>query len=133
MAPLPSIFPLLFFLTFQTHIAFSALLLTLKHHHNYFHHQSPMIHANQTNCALFLGTWIPDDTEPLYQPSTCPIIDPQFNCKMYGRPDSDYLKYRWRPINCDLPRYTQNSILFKDCIFSLYSTFSLNGSLACFW
>nr|GMD73397.1 protein PMR5-like [Ipomoea batatas]GME12580.1 protein PMR5-like [Ipomoea batatas] len=24
---------------------------------------------------------------------------------MYGRPDTDYLKYRWKPANCDVPRF----------------------------
>lgn len=110
MALLPSkstpLFSLLFLVTLQCHVASSALLLSLKHHQNSIHHQRPMIHANQSNCALFVGTWVRDDTYPLYQPSSCPMIDPQFNCKMYGRPDSDYLKYRWRPLNCELPRYT---------------------------
>lgn len=63
-----------------------------------------MFQTNQTNCALFAGTWVRDDTYPLYQYANCPIIDAQFNCQMYGRPDSDYLKYRWSPINCELPR-----------------------------
>lgn len=95
----------LFILTLQCYIASSAILYSLKHHHNNLHHQRPMIHANQTTCALFVGTWVPDDTYPFYQSSNCPMIDPQFNCKMFGRPDSDYLRYRWRPLNCELPRF----------------------------
>lgn len=94
----------LFILTLQCYIASSAILYSLKHHHSNLHHQRPMIHANQTTCALFVGTWVPDDTYPFYQSSNCPMIDPQFNCKMFGRPDSDYLRYRWRPLNCELPR-----------------------------
>ncbi|CAK8565948.1 unnamed protein product [Lathyrus sativus] len=106
MLTLSSLFYLLFFtLTLQWHIASSAILYSLKHHHNNPHHQRPMIHANQTNCALFVGTWIPDDTYPFYQSLNCPMIDPQFNCKMFGRPDTNYLKYRWRPLNCELPRF----------------------------
>lgn len=106
---LPSLSALLLLVSLQCHVASSALLYSLKHHHNSIHHQRPMIHANQTNCAMFVGTWVHDDTYPLYQSSSCPIIDPQFNCKMFGRPDSDYLKYRWRPLNCELPRYTETS------------------------
>ncbi|KAE9594182.1 hypothetical protein Lal_00001399 [Lupinus albus] len=95
----------LFLVSLQCHVASSALILSLRHHHNQLHHQRPMIHSNQTNCALFMGTWVRDDTYPLYQSSSCPIIDPEFNCQMYGRPDSSYLKYRWRPLNCELPRF----------------------------
>lgn len=90
----------------QSHIASSALIMSLKKHHSNSKHprRSPMFQTNQTNCALFAGTWVRDDTYPLYQYANCPIIDAQFNCQMYGRPDSDYLKYRWSPINCELPR-----------------------------
>ncbi|XP_019420089.1 PREDICTED: protein PMR5-like isoform X2 [Lupinus angustifolius] len=95
----------LFLVSLQCHVASSALILSLRHHHSQLLHQRPMIHSNQTNCALFMGTWVRDDTYPLYQSSSCPIIDPEFNCQMYGRPDSNYLKYRWRPLNCELPRF----------------------------
>ncbi|KAF7816118.1 protein PMR5 [Senna tora] len=72
-----------------------------------------MIHTNESTCALFVGTWVRDETYPLYQSSHCPIIDPEFNCQMYGRPDSDYLKYRWRPLNCELPRFNGVEFLLK--------------------
>ncbi|KAA8543718.1 hypothetical protein F0562_022105 [Nyssa sinensis] len=32
---------------------------------------------------------------------------------MYGRPDSDYLKYRWKPANCELPRFNGLDFLLK--------------------
>lgn len=84
----------------------SAVIMSMRNHHNTHHHSSgPMIHTNQTTCAMFAGTWVQDDSYPMYQSSECPlIIDPEFNCQMYGRPDSEYLKYRWRPLNCELPR-----------------------------
>ncbi|KAM1341543.1 hypothetical protein PS1_005900 [Malus domestica] len=96
----------------------SAIIYSMKnhhHHHNFHHHRTaPMFQTNQSNCALFEGTWVQDDSYPMYQSSQCPlIIDPEFNCQMYGRPDSDYLKYRWRPLNCELPRFNGAEFLLK--------------------
>ncbi|MQL91832.1 hypothetical protein Taro_024455 [Colocasia esculenta] len=60
--------------------------------------------ANQSMCDIFTGSWVRDDSYPLY-PSGCPAIDPQFNCQLFGRPDTDYQRYKWRPNSCDLPRF----------------------------
>ncbi|GJX34700.1 protein PMR5 [Tanacetum coccineum] len=60
-----------------------------------------------------MGSWVHDETYPIYQASSCPLIDPEFNCQMYGRPDSDYLKYRWKPANCELPRFNGLDFLTK--------------------
>lgn len=75
-----------------------------KNNHNHNHHSRPILQANNSQCSLFMGSWVHDDSYPVYESSACPVIDPDFNCQMYGRPDSDYLKYRWRPANCELPR-----------------------------
>lgn len=81
-------------------VLFPALISGLGHQH-----QMPIVRANWTNCNLFEGSWVPDKTYPVYKSSHCPIIDPEFNCQMYGRPDSGYQRYRWRPLNCELPRF----------------------------
>ncbi|KAL8140931.1 hypothetical protein V2J09_006952 [Rumex salicifolius] len=65
----------------------------------------PSLQPNQTQCNLFMGSWVFDETYPIYEASGCPIIDPEFNCRLYGRPDSGYLKYRWKPAGCELPRF----------------------------
>uniref|UniRef100_A0A5B6YZU4 Uncharacterized protein n=1 Tax=Davidia involucrata TaxID=16924 RepID=A0A5B6YZU4_DAVIN len=98
----------------QSHIASSVSLVGLKNHQNrYPHPTTPMLQTNQSSCALFMGSWVRDETYPIYQSSACPIIDAEFNCQMYGRPDSDYLKYRWRPVNCELPRFNGLDFLLK--------------------
>ncbi|GER35638.1 trichome birefringence-like [Striga asiatica] len=75
-----------------------------KHNTNNGYHSRPIVRGNES--CLFVGSWVPDqNTTPLYDFSSCPIIDPQFNCQMYGRPDTDYLKYRWQPSNCQIPRF----------------------------
>ncbi|XAR59235.1 hypothetical protein NMG60_11014959 [Bertholletia excelsa] len=58
-----------------------------------------------SGCNLFQGRWVVDDSYPFYESSGCPFIDPEFDCQKYGRPDTGYLKYSWRPDSCDLPRF----------------------------
>ena len=55
-------------------------------------------------CDLYNGSWVRDESYPLYLPNSCPFIDGGFNCQENGRPDQDYLKWRWEPSECDIPR-----------------------------
>ncbi|KAH9683723.1 protein trichome birefringence-like 4 [Citrus sinensis] len=64
-----------------------------------------------SSCDIFNGKWVADNSEPLYKPGSCPFIDEAFNCFKNGRPDSDYLKYKWRPIGCQLPRFDGGKML----------------------
>nr|CAD1828814.1 unnamed protein product [Ananas comosus var. bracteatus] len=64
-------------------------------------------------CDVFSGSWVRDDSYPLYQSLSCPVVDAEFNCQLYGRPDTDYLRYRWRPANCELPRFDGVDLLTR--------------------
>ncbi|URE17330.1 hypothetical protein MUK42_12596 [Musa troglodytarum] len=57
------------------------------------------------NCDLSKGEWVRDPDAPYYTNKTCFTIQEHQNCMKYGRPDLDFLKWRWQPEGCDLPRF----------------------------
>ncbi|XP_065876080.1 protein trichome berefringence-like 7 [Euphorbia lathyris] len=62
-------------------------------------------------CNVFDGIWVVDDGYPLYNASECPFAERGFNCLGNGRKDGDYLKWRWKPDNCSIPRLDVHTIL----------------------
>ncbi|KAI3918971.1 hypothetical protein MKW98_017419, partial [Papaver atlanticum] len=61
---------------------------------------------NLKSCDIFNGRWVLDDSKQnpaAYEPGSCPFLDDAFNCFKNGRPDSDYLKLRWKPHGCQIP------------------------------
>ncbi|CAL5019360.1 unnamed protein product [Urochloa decumbens] len=56
-------------------------------------------------CDQTRGQWVPDDEAPYYTNLTCPFIDDLQNCMKFGKPSLDFMRWRWQPDGCDLPRF----------------------------
>lgn len=64
-----------------------------------------------STCDYTTGEWIQDKRGPLYNDSNCGTIKEGQNCMSHGRPDMDYLYWRWKPKQCKLPRFNPQSFL----------------------
>ncbi|KAG8366092.1 hypothetical protein BUALT_Bualt17G0040000 [Buddleja alternifolia] len=62
-------------------------------------------------CDIYNGRWVRDDTKPYYPPGSCPYIDRDFDCHLNGRPDNEYVKWRWQPYDCDIPTLNMTDFL----------------------
>ncbi|KAF3443945.1 hypothetical protein FNV43_RR13635 [Rhamnella rubrinervis] len=78
------------------------------------HILNPMINFGNS-CNIFRGKWIyyPNGANS-YTNLTCSEIFDQQNCMKFGRPDSEYLKWRWKPTNCELPLF--NPVQFLELV-----------------
>ncbi|XAR71335.1 hypothetical protein NMG60_11028543 [Bertholletia excelsa] len=61
--------------------------------------------TNGTNCDIFTGEWVPNPEAPYYTNRTCDAIHDHQNCMKYGRPDTGFTKWRWKPERCELPLF----------------------------
>ncbi|ESW14238.1 hypothetical protein PHAVU_008G264500 [Phaseolus vulgaris] len=86
------------------------LILLFIHMPQSGHHKEPRATATR-DCDFSQGNWIADESYPLYNSSDCPFILNQFDCITNGRPDKNYVKYRWHPNNCNLPRFNGEDLL----------------------
>lgn len=60
--------------------------------------------SSYEECDIFNGRWVKDDTKPYYKAGSCPYIDRDFDCHLNKRPDDGYVKWKWQPFGCDIPR-----------------------------
>ncbi|KDP22384.1 hypothetical protein JCGZ_26215 [Jatropha curcas] len=69
------------------------------------------IHSADSGCDLYHGSWFFDSVGPLYTNNTCPVLTQMQNCQGNGRPDKEYENWRWKPTQCELPRFEAKKFL----------------------
>lgn len=72
------------------------------------------------DCDLGKGSWVYDENYPLYTNWSCPFIDEGFNCGGNGRPDNGYMKWRWQPQDCQIPRLNHLFITISKLVSLLF-------------
>lgn len=83
--------------------------LVLDHHNavNYTVSKGDEFVETVRSCDLYVGSWIKDDENyPIYKPGTCPYVDRAYDCQTNGREDDEYMKWRWKPDGCNIPRFS---------------------------
>uniref|UniRef100_A0A6N2LR24 Uncharacterized protein n=1 Tax=Salix viminalis TaxID=40686 RepID=A0A6N2LR24_SALVM len=88
--------------------------------------------AGLSSCDIFDGNWVLDDSDPVYQPGSCPFLDDAFNCFNNGRPDLDYLRYRWKPHGCHIPK-VKRQIHFVSFNFHMSCAFLYEDFPPCYY
>ncbi|RZC59043.1 hypothetical protein C5167_006349 [Papaver somniferum] len=52
---------------------------------------------SEEDCDLFEGEWVRDhDRNKYYSPGSCPYVEEAFACNSNGRPDDEFLHWRWQ-------------------------------------
>ncbi|KAL4373415.1 hypothetical protein HN51_007319 [Arachis hypogaea] len=65
----------------------------------------------EKSCDYSNGKWVRDKRGPLYNDTNCGMMKEGRNCITHGRPDSEYLYWRWKPSECNLPTFDPNIFL----------------------
>lgn len=77
--------------------------LYIHNQHNYNYEDPFITSSSSSKCDLFNGEWIPNMDAPYYTNETCWVIQEHQNCMKYGRPDTEFMKWKWKPDGCELP------------------------------
>ncbi|XP_066347824.1 protein trichome birefringence-like 6 isoform X2 [Miscanthus floridulus] len=78
---------------------------------------SKMDSTGSNTCDVYDGSWVFDETYPLYTSDSCPFIDEGFSCGANGRMDQRHMKWRWQPKHCNIPRKMLEMLRGKRLVF----------------
>lgn len=67
--------------------------------------------SSEHKCNIFQGDWIPFPEGPYYTNETKCVVDDRQNCMKFGRPDSNFMKWRWKPSECELTLFDAKRFL----------------------
>ncbi|KAK9742469.1 hypothetical protein RND81_03G175400 [Saponaria officinalis] len=71
----------------------------------------PLPRTKNPKCDIFSGEWVPNPDAPYYTNTSCWAIHEHQNCMKYGRPDSEFMKWKWKPNECELPLFNPSQFL----------------------
>ncbi|XP_023526961.1 protein ALTERED XYLOGLUCAN 4-like [Cucurbita pepo subsp. pepo] len=73
---------------------------------------SPKLLKEKQRCNLFKGHWVKEARGAgMYTNWSCPTIPESKNCFKQGRKDMDFVNWRWKPDECELPRFDPTAFL----------------------
>ncbi|KAH1239099.1 Protein trichome birefringence-like 2 [Glycine max] len=75
------------------------------------HNEKMHVGLYDEKCDIFDGKWVRDGSKPYYPLGSCRLIDRDFNCHRNGRPDAEYVKWRWQPNGCIIPSLNATDFL----------------------
>lgn len=98
-------------MTFLIAISFGYLYVLPGINQAFHGYGIPKSSDSINSCDVFDGRWVPDNSYPLYNATECPFVERGFDCLGNSRSDKYYLKWRWKPKNCNIPTLNVMSTL----------------------
>ncbi|KAH1058485.1 hypothetical protein GYH30_002871 [Glycine max] len=71
----------------------------------------PPVYVYEEPCDYTNGRWVRTKGGPQYNATNCVKMKRNQNCIANGRPDLGYLNWKWKPRECNLPRFDPNTFL----------------------
>ncbi|XP_058187867.1 protein trichome birefringence-like 19 [Rhododendron vialii] len=73
---------------------------------------SNRVSVKPKSCDISKGKWVPYAKGPYYYTnSTRCVVDDRQNCMRLGRPDAGFMKWRWKPDQCELSHFDAKEFL----------------------